>query len=210
MSSGNPERDKILHRAINECIAVGEAPVYGNVRDKLTPYPGFDLTDDDLIDALRDMKLDPAHQGPTPVAREPVSRDTEAEPTANGSDSEPEAKITFEQAQHSLQLAQARLERGRVALTVANEAGKKTRATLAASIEAWQRQVDPLTPAERQQREIRSHLVGEAARRAANPRRGITRGAAFAAKRMVNGSSRGAFSLQQAARLGFKMPGSGR
>jgi hypothetical protein len=117
----------------------------------------------------------------------------------------PEAKLTREQAQSAMDAAGVRLDNSRIAVKLAQENCRTTRAVLARSITAWQEGGSPMSNAERQEREKRNHLASEQAARA---RRGepSSKAAHFVQRQMRNGPNRGAFSPQQAARLGFKMP----
>jgi len=201
MSSGNLERDAMLKRAIGECAALGDALVIGNVSDKL-PGDFFGMMDPEadaeLAAALHEMGLAPADPLALPTPQpEPVVTEVE-----------PEARISREQAQHAVDASRTRLDNARIAVKVAQENCHVARDKLAKATIAWQEQGEPLSNAERQQREVRNHLASEAANRAARgaPHSGAAR---FVQKHMRNGPNRGAFSMQQAARFGFKVPSQG-
>ena len=93
MSTGNIERDKMLRRAIGECVALREAPVIGLVIDKLPA--DFDLLAEELADALTEMKLAPESLKKIEAPRAPEPPPPHIE-TAHLT---PEANIGREQAQ---------------------------------------------------------------------------------------------------------------
>ena len=195
MTTGNEERDRMLRRAIGECVALREAPVIGLVLEKLPA--DFDLLPEELADALTEMKL--VHPEPQQVAA------PEPEPPAPEPAPEPEdVEVSREQAQRLVEAAHTRLDTARIGVRVAQEALRKTQGKLADCITAWQAQVDPLSPAERREREMRNHLASEQAKRAA---RGAphSRATAFVQKRMVNGPHRGAYPKQYQGRT-VKVP----
>ncbi len=183
MTTGNDERDKMLRRAIGECVALREAPVIGLVLDKLPA--DFDLLPEELDEALREMKL-AAPAEPPQTAPEPT-------PVPEPTPAPAEANISREQAQRLVEAAHVRLDTGRVAVRVAQEKLRETKGKLALAITAWQQQADPLSPAERQQRETRNFLASEQAKRAARGKP-YPQAQAFVQKRMQNsGNHRGAF-----------------
>lgn len=188
MTTGNPERDKVLQRAIGECLMLHEVPVIGLVIEKLPA--DFDLLPEELADALAEMERVPAEPTPPDMPQ--------PEPTPA------EAQITREQAQHAMDAAHVRLDNARIAVRVAQENVRETKGALAKAITAWQTQADPLSPAERREREVRSHLASEQAKRAAR-RAPSSQATTFVQRQMKNGPQRGAFSMQQAARVGFRV-----
>lgn len=207
----------MLRRAIGECRMVHEPPSFGLVADKLPP--DFELGDDELAAMLREMKLTPVLATPEP--ERPVSADTarpperehprdsgdvpSAEPPRDTGDVRPEpqeaeAQITREQSQHLLDVAHVRHDNTVIAVKLAQQRLSVTKRELADAITSWQVQVDPITPEQRRQREMRRHLASEQAKREA-------RGAphpnaqAFVQKRMTNsGNHRGAFPRQYQGR----------
>lgn len=223
-TTGNPERDRILRRAIGEVLAVREQPTLETVADHLPNDQGpFALGADELAGMLADMRPQEPAKSHKPVApigsatgkvnddvlarvkpvppakvvpvgttpAKVVSTDTtQAEPEA------PEAKITREQSQHLMDLAHVRLDNARIAVKVKQQELSDSKRTLADAIMAWQEQADPLTPAQRREREMRQHLASEQAKRAA--RGGVhPNAAAYVQKRMTNsGNHRGAFPRQ--------------
>jgi hypothetical protein len=196
MSTGNKTRDDMLKRAINECVALKEPLIIGYVRDKL-PGDFFAKMDPEadaeLMEALREMGL-------TDTPATPAANDTIIEPEA-----EPEFRLTREQAQSAMDSAAVRLDNARVNIRVQQGNCRTTRAVLARAITGWQEGAAPMSDSERVEREKRNHIAGEQMARAQR-RKAHGGAAAFAQKRMVNGPQRGAFSMQAAARLGFKMP----
>lgn len=184
MTTGNDERDAMLRRAIGECIACQEPPVIGHVSEKLPA--DFDLEDDELANALREMKLVPKARQKTASPKPAPAPQPEPQ----------EAELTRQQAQHAMDLAHVRLDNARVAVNVAKQRLGVTKKALADAITAWQQQVDPLTMAERREREMRNHLKAQQEQRA--KRGGVHPNAtAFVQKRMQNsGNHRGAFPRQ--------------
>ncbi len=191
---------KCCERAIGECVALREAPVIGLVLDKLPA--DFDLLPEELADALAEMKLAPESLKKIEAPRAPEPE----QPHIDTADSTPEANIGREQAQRLVEAAHVRLDTGRIAVRVAQEELRETKGKLALAITAWQQQADPLTPAQRQQRETRNFLASEQAKRAA---RGAPspQAAAFVQKRMKNsGNHRGAFPRSYFGRTVAKLP----
>jgi len=181
MTTGNDERDAYIRRAIGECRMLREEPVIGLVLDKLPA--DFDLLPEELADALAEMKL--AQPEPQQAAPEPTP--------APKATQEPEVRIGREQARRLVEAAHVRLDNARIAVRAATEALRDTKRKLADAITAWQQQADPLTPAQRQQRETRNFLASEQAKRAARGKP-YPQANAFVQKRMQNsGNRRGAF-----------------
>jgi hypothetical protein len=189
MTTGNDERDNMLKRAIGECQMLREEPVIGLVIEKLPA--DFDLLPEELADALAEMKL--AQPEPQQVAT--------PEPTpASAPTQEPEVSIGREQSQRLVESAHTRLNTARINVRVATEALRETKGKLATAITGWQTSADPLTPAQRREREMRNHLAGEQAKRAAR-RAPSPQATAFVQKRMQNsGNRRGAFPRQYLGR----------
>jgi len=186
----NPERGAMILRAIGECVALNEPPTIGNVSDKLEKFPEFDLLDSELEEALREMKATPE---PTPA---PAPEPTPA-PAADDGDM---IEISREQMHKLCEKAQARLDAARIVVKVLQGNVVETKRKLADAITAWQQQADPLTPAQRREREMRNHLASEQDKRA--KRGGVQpNAAAYVAKRMTNsGNHRGAFPRQYMGR----------
>ena len=201
MTTGNDERDKMLRRAIGECIALREEPVIGLVIEKLPA--DFDLLPEELADALAEMKLAPESLKKIEAPRAPEPEP----PHIDTADSTPEAKISREQAQHLMEVAHVRLDNARIAVKIAQQDLGNTKGKLATAIIAWQQQADPLTPAERREREMRNHLASEQAKRAARGKP-YPQAQAFVQKRMTNsGNHRGAFPRNYFGRSVAKAPG---
>ena len=146
--------------------------------------------------AERAVPVERVVQQPEPASHAPH----EAAPEPLPADDDDMIEISREQMQQLCEKAQARLDNARIAVKVKQEAHAATKKTLADAIMAWQAQADPLSPEERRQREVRSHLASEQAKRAA--RRGVhPNAAAYVQKRMQNsGNHRGAFPRQYMGR----------
>lgn len=69
-STGNPERDKRLKRAIAECLTVREHPTFGLVAEKLPQ--NFELDEDELNGMLVELKVI-APEPPSPEALEKIA-----------------------------------------------------------------------------------------------------------------------------------------
>jgi len=189
MTTGNDERDRMLHRAIGECVALHEEPVIGLVLEKLPV--DFDLLPEELADALAEMKL----AQPTPT------------PTPAPAPAPAEAHISREQAQRLIEAAHVRLDNARIAVRAAQDEMRNTQGKLADAIRSWQEQADPLTPAQRREREMRNHLASEQAKRAARGKP-YPQANLFVQKRMQNsGNHRGAFPRNYFGRSVAKAPG---
>lgn len=209
MTTGNDERDTMIRRAIGECLMLRQSPSLGLVIDKLPR--DFDLLESELTDALADMRTAgggelPEFESPTesfhnnPVSPEPA----DTTPRADHPHSAPD-KITREQSQARVDAAHVRHGEAVVAVRIAQQKVHNAQGVLAHAIEAWQRGTDPRTQAEREQANIRDHLRSEQEKRAARGKPAST-ATIFVQRQMRNGPNRGAFSMQQAARLGFRDP----
>jgi hypothetical protein len=168
MTTGNPERDKRLVRAIRECIACNEDPKQiGLVAEHLPK--DFDLSDDELAEALHELKRTPAATLTPAVAAEPdaAPADSDHGQATSPQDSTPvkEAKLTLPQARAAVERAHKRLGEARVAVQIARQKLVDTKGKLALAITAWQSNSEPGTPEERRMREVRAHLASEAARK---------------------------------------------
>jgi hypothetical protein len=220
----NPERALMIKRAIVQTLAhdklapgvtnfgPGNAPI-GLVAQQLPA--DFDLLDEELGEALAELTRDGGGELPE---IEPLSKSLKnfASPRANGgarpsldtANATPGRKITREQSQQRVEAAHAALGDARVRVQICKQKLADSKAALAKAILVWQREADPMTPEQRRQREARNFLAATAAER--EGRRSMTAHTAkqFVQKRMLNGPQRGAYSMAQAARVGFKMPGS--
>ncbi len=201
----NPERAARLMRAIKETIACHENPLQiGFVSNKL-PHD-FDLSDDELAEALREMKLlgeatEPAQVVPA-VSTAPA-RVVPAAHTEPAQRQPPEARITQTQARKAVEAAHKRLGEARVAVIIARNKHADTNAALALAITGWQRGEDPMTSEQRRMRMVREMLASEQARKQALHDAGIKgtrmRTDKFPAQNMVTGqmghkgNSRGAY-----------------
>jgi hypothetical protein len=116
-----------------------------------------------------------------------------------------EAQLTRQQAQHAMEVAAVKLGNCRLAVKVNEEKFRATVGTFEKAKIAWEQQVDPLSPEQRQERERRSFLHAEQERRRQRgaPHSGAN---AFVRRNMIRGGQRGAYSMREAARLGFKVP----
>lgn len=225
-TTGNPERDAMVRRAIEFCerlhdpLTVENVSAAGNLPTdfalELSEIQGFTTpAGPEPVPVERPGKLlietlptgAPIPQAPAETLEKiEAPHAAEAEPShKDTADEAPEAKILEEHARSLLEAAHERLANARVNLRVVQEKinGRGgTKAVLANAIESWQRASEPGTQAEREERHKRQFLADEQAKRVA--RQGASRSAReFVQKRMVNGPARGAFSMQQAARVGF-------
>jgi hypothetical protein len=212
MSTGNLTRDEFIVRAIKECIACHEPPEQiGFVTDKLPR--DFDLTDDELADALREIKLGGE-------SLESVG-DAPADDTEGLKPSSPQAVpdapvIPHAQARAAVEKAHKRLGEARAAVITARNKLADTKGALALAITGWQTHSDPLTPEQRRQQEVRNHLASEQARkqRLADAGQATTRmdTRKFPAQNMVTGAmghkgnTRGAYPREYQHRT-VKQPG---
>ena len=179
MTTGNATRDEMILRAIKETVVCHENPQQiGFVADKLPS--DFDLSDSELDDALRELKLkDPESLAvpelPAAQVGDAPADDTEgvtitSSPQAVPDDA-PEAKLSAEQAQAAVENAHRRLGEARAAVIIARNKLADTKGALALCITAWQTHSDPMTPEQRRQAEVRNHLASEQASAQATPRR---------------------------------------
>jgi hypothetical protein len=167
MTTGSLVRDEFIVRAIKETVACHENPQQiGFVADKLPA--DFDLSDAELIDALRELKMtDPESLAETATPAAEVGSapaDDRSSPQA-APDNAPQVKLTYEQARIAVEKAHKRLGEARVAVVIARNRHQDTKGALALAIEGWQRNADPMTPEQRRQQEVRNHLASEAAKR---------------------------------------------
>lgn len=166
-TTGNAERDRRIFEALRFCREANKPLNLENVRDALPS--DFDLLPGELVQARRALspkwleKIEPPHAN----GAEP--------PHVDAADAAPRLEITREQSQAAVESAHNRLGEARVLVKVAQQRHADTKATLARAITTWQNESDPLTPAERQQREIRNHIASENARRAARHAPAINR-----------------------------------
>jgi hypothetical protein len=166
MTTGNPERDALLIRAIKETIAVHENPEEITfVADKLPA--DFDLSADELADALHEFKelSSPSAMG----AMEEVVGDAPAD-VGLAAISSPQAvpgdaSLSQTQAQALVEAAHNRLGAARVAVTVARQTLGDAKGKLALAITGWQTASEPGTPEQRRMAMVRDHLASEAARK---------------------------------------------
>lgn len=185
MTTGNPERDARIVLAIRECVALRENPQQiGFVSDKLPA--DFDLSDDELQDALRELKLsDPeslaalagksTSKSPMPAAEVgDVPADERGVPTTSPQAVPDDAPIMSQaQARAMVEAAHKRLGEARVAVLTARNKLQDTKGALALAITGWQTHSDPMTPEQRRQQEVRNHLASEAARKQALANMGL-------------------------------------
>jgi hypothetical protein len=217
-TTGNAERDSLIKRAIAECLSCNEPPSFGNVHEKLEHLAGFDLGEDELTGMIEAMKTAGGGELPeiephkSSVVRSGDVVDT-ALPPENGTKmgTAPARKITTrEQSQRRVEAAHAALGEARVNVQVAQQHTADAKLKLAASILAWQIMADPESPELRQQREARAMIATSNQIRADRHNRVSVTAKQFVQKRMQNGRNRGAYSPQQAARVGYRVPGSQR
>jgi hypothetical protein len=191
----------MLRRAISEVVALREPLVIGNVCEKL---PGdFFATmdteaDEELAEALREMKLTPSDAPPEPKPETAVSLTAvEAEPVLRSTEPQ-EARISRQQAQHMMDLAAVKLDSARIAVQVTRQAAADARSVLAKAVMAWQEGGSPpLSREQMEERERRSFLNAESERRKARGKP-HSQAAAYVQKRMSpnGGNSRGAYPRQ--------------
>ena len=218
MSTGNTERDKLLIDAIKRVKAVGKTPSLKLVARQLPD--DFDLLEEELIDAMADLHaLD--RVAPTDRITESVA-EAPADVAEGDSETSPQAPrdapvISQAQARAAVEAAHKRLGAARIAVRLLQQKRIDTRARLAACIEAWRHDDDPLTPEQRQAREHRAYLASELARKQGladagqRPNRMLTdkfRLDMQTGTGVYKGGSRGAMSEGQRARYGFVVPGS--
>ncbi len=217
MTTGNLTRDEFILRAIKETVACHENPQQiGFVADKLPA--DFDLSDAELDDALRELKL----KGPDSLAAPELpavqvgDAPAESSPLQAVPDHAPEVKLSAPKAWAAVERAHKRLGEARVAVITARNKVQDTKGALALAITGWQTYSDPMTPEQRRQQEVRNHLAGEQARRQRLADAGLattrmdTR--KFPAQNMVTGAmghkgnTRGAFPREYQHRT-VKQPG---
>jgi hypothetical protein len=159
--TGNLERDARLTRAIKECPAFHEQPTIENVRGHLPK--DFDLLEEELDAALLTLRLDGE------AAPESVGDDAPADNSrvalASPQAYVPDAEISQTQARQMVEQAHKRLGNARVAVQLAQQKHRDTKATLASAIEAWQRNADPMSNEQRQALEHRNYLASEQERK---------------------------------------------
>lgn len=169
MTTGNPERDAFIVRAIKQCSTFHEQPTLVNVADKLRR--DFDLLESELADALAEL-AEPTEAKPfilndgTPARLPPTNEPAEPETAASEADEVPEAELTHRQAQAAVEAAHTQLGNARVAVKIAQQKHADAKGALAAAILAWQTGGDFGTPEERRMRMVRDHLASEQAKRA--------------------------------------------
>ena len=219
MTTGNPERDARLVRAIQECVALRENPLQiGFVSDKLPA--DFDLSDAELADALRELNLSDPNSlaAPEPLAVEvgDAPADERGVPTTSPQ-AVPDAPIMPQaQARAMVEAAHKRLGEARVAVLTARNKLQDTKGALALAITGWQTHSDPMSPEQRRQQEVRNHLASEAAKRQRLADAGLATSRMdtrkFPAQNMVTGqmgakgNNRGAFPREYQHRT-IKQPG---
>jgi len=223
----NPERAKMLKRAIAESLACHEPPSFGLVSAKL---PGdYDLLDEELSEAIGELKAAGGGELPTietaPATPQVIRRretaqiephksslvrsgDLPATSLSPENAPTPARTITRADSQRRVEAAHARLGASRVNVRVAQEQIARAKGTLAECIMSWQQSADPISPELRRQREARAMIETSNRTRAQKFNRVAITSRQFVQKRMQNGANRGAYSQQQAARVGFRIPGS--
>ncbi len=219
MTTGNPERDARLVRAIRECVALRENPQQiGFVSDKLPA--DFDLSDAELADALRELKLsDPESLAAPelPAADGDAPADDVTLPDPSSPQAVPDAPIMSQaEARARVEKAHKRLGEARVAVLTARNKLQDTKGALALAITGWQTHSDPMSPEQRRQQEVRNHLASEAAKRQRLADAGLATSRMdtrkFPAQNMVTGqmgakgNNRGAFPREYQHRT-IKQPG---
>jgi predicted DNA binding CopG/RHH family protein len=217
-STGNAERDSHIKRGIVECLACHEAATFGNVHEKLSHLPDFDLGEDELIGMVEAMKaagggeLPEIDQSPNSLKKiEPPRANATEQPSLDTAKTTPRPKITREQSQKRVEAAHAKLGEARVNVRIAQETLARTKTKLAECIMSWQAAADPVSPELRRQREARAMIETSNQTRAQRHNRTAITAKQYVWNRQVNGgNSRGAYSRQQAARVGFRVPGSER
>jgi hypothetical protein len=118
-----------------------------------------------------------AHNAGMPLPRTPKAQENfaflhAAEPE-RPAERAPTPKISQRDARAAIEAAENRLGNARIAERTKGQEAANARGALARAIQSWQMHIDPATPEERRQREVRAHLAGEQARRAARVARPI-------------------------------------
>jgi hypothetical protein len=212
----NEARADAIFAAIFDCLVAKEGPTYGNVAKRLPSDQGpFDLLDEELTEAIAELKSKGGGELPevvSPEAQEKIEalRANATEPPHNDvADSTLRPEISQAESLDRMQAAHNALGAARVAVKIGQQKVADTKAALASAVVAWQTASDPLTPDQRREREVRNHLAAMQAERASRRNATAITARQFVQKTMKNGPQRGAFSMQQAARVGFRMPGTG-
>ncbi len=170
MTTGNLTRDEFIVRAIKETVACYENPQQiGFVQNKLPA--DFDLSDAELADALRELKLIAPESLAAPELPAAEVGDAPADDgltAVSSPQAVPDAPvIPAPLAWAAVEKAHKRLGEARVAVITARNRVQDTKGALALAITGWQTHSDPMTQEQREARERRNYLASEQARKQA-------------------------------------------